>query len=151
MHEALVKSCAGEANRWPEVAPSVFWAERVTTRKTTGFSPYYMAHGVEPILPFDLTEVTFLVLVDLSEMSTTALVAHRVRQLQKCPVDLALIHERVVQARYASAKQFTERYCHMIKDFNFEPGAFVLVRNSRVERELDQKTKPRYLGPMVVI
>ena len=39
----------------------------------------------------------------------------------------------------------------MIKDFNFEPGAFVLVRNSRVERELDQKTKPWYLGPMVVI
>lgn len=110
-----------------------------------------MAHGVEPILPFDLAEATFLVLVDLLEMSTTALVAHRAHQLQKCPVDLALIHERVVQARYASAKQFTERYCHMIKDFNFEPGAFVLVRNSRVERELDQKTKPRYLGPMVVI
>ena len=27
VHKALVKSCAGEANWWPEVAPSVFWAE----------------------------------------------------------------------------------------------------------------------------
>lgn len=31
------------------------------------------------------------------------------------------------------------------------PGALVLVRNSRVEKELDQKMKPRYLGPMVVV
>ena len=86
----------------------MFWAERVTTQKATGFSPYYMAHGVEPLLPFDLAKVMFLVPVDASEMSTAALIAHRARQLQKHPEDLALIHERVIQAHYASVKQFTE-------------------------------------------
>ena len=38
-----------------------------------------------------------------------------------------------------------------IKDFDFHPGSLVLVRNSKVEKELNRKTKPRYLGPMVVL
>jgi len=39
VREALMKSCAGEATRWSEAAPSIFWAERVTTHKATGLSP----------------------------------------------------------------------------------------------------------------
>jgi len=110
-----------------------------------------MAHGVEPLLPFDLAEATFLVPIDSPGMSTTELIAHRARQLQKRPEDLARIHERVLQAWYASAKHFAERYRHTMRDFDFAPGALVLVRNSCVEKELDRKTKPRYLGPMVVM
>ena len=151
VREALVKACEGEASRWSEVAPSVFWAERVTTHKATGHSPYYMAHGVEPLLPFDLVEATFLVPIETPVMSTMELIAHRARQLQKRAEDLARIHDRVLQARYASAKHFVERFRRTVRDFDFAPGALVLVRNSRVEKELDRKTKPRYLGPMVVV
>ena len=32
-----------------------------------------------------------------------------------------------------------------------QDGDLVLVRNSRVEKELDQKTNPRYLGPFEVL
>ena len=151
VREALMKSCAGEATRWSEFAHSVFWAEHVTMHKSTGFSPYYMAYGVEPLLPFDLAEAMFLVPVDSLEMTTMELIAHRARQLQKRPEDLARIHERVLQARYTSAKHFAEQYRRTMKDFDFAPGALVLVCNSRVKRELDRKTKPRYLGPMVVV
>ena len=48
---------------------SIFWLKKrglmpgltVTTRKSTGHTPFYMTHGVEPILPFDITLATFLV------------------------------------------------------------------------------------------
>jgi hypothetical protein len=33
---------------------------------------------------------------------------------------------------------------------SFAPGDLVLVRNTQVEKELNRKTKPRYLGPFVV-
>ncbi|KIJ11569.1 hypothetical protein PAXINDRAFT_26204, partial [Paxillus involutus ATCC 200175] len=33
----------------------------------------------------------------------------------------------------------------------FSPGSLVLVRNSRVKKELNRKTKPQYTGPMVVL
>ena len=39
----------------------------------------------------------------------------------------------------------------LVKDFDFEQGQVVLYRNRRVEKEANQKSKPRYLGLMVVI
>jgi len=48
-------------------------------------------------------------------------------------------------------KQY-ERDCKaVIKDYKFEPGSLVLVRNTAVESSLDKKMKPRYFGPMVVV
>ncbi|KAI5999602.1 hypothetical protein EDD15DRAFT_2362878 [Pisolithus albus] len=103
------------------------------------------------VLPFDLAEATFLAPFEADSYSTTDLIANRARQLQKRPNDLATIHDRVLKARFASAKDFAACFEKTIHDFDFEPGALVLVRNSRIEKELDRKTKPCYLGPMVVV
>jgi hypothetical protein len=73
---------------WPTVAPHTFWVDRATTRKSTGHIPFYMAHGIEPILPFDIT------LADIAKpLFTDELLAIRTRQLQKREEDLAAIHE----------------------------------------------------------
>jgi transposase InsO family protein len=45
--ESIVKACDSDITRWPTVAPHVFWADRVTVQKDTGFSPFYMAHGID--------------------------------------------------------------------------------------------------------
>ena len=47
--------------------------------------------------------------------------------------------------------QFLKTHGRLVKDFDFEPGRIVLYRNTRVEKEASRKSKPRYLGPMVVI
>jgi hypothetical protein len=44
-------------------------------RKATGFSPFYMAHGVEPILPFDITLATFLIPNLVKPLTTNELIA----------------------------------------------------------------------------
>ncbi|TFK16667.1 hypothetical protein FA15DRAFT_549737, partial [Coprinopsis marcescibilis] len=38
-----------------------------------------------------------------------------------------------------------------IKNFDFQPGALVLVRNSKLDSMIGHKTKPRYVGPMLVV
>jgi hypothetical protein len=78
-----MKSCDGEEAHWPHTAHSVFWAERVTIQRSTGLSPYFMVHGIEPLFPFDLTEATFLVPIpDTDRISTSALLAFHAQQLQ---------------------------------------------------------------------
>jgi hypothetical protein len=150
VREAIMKSAEGDERKWYKVVHSVFWAERVTILKSCGMSPYFMVHGVEPLFPFDITEATFLVsLPDQDEFSSTDLIAWRARQLQKRAEDIQDMEEKVLKARYASIKHFVAS--HKITDHDFEPGALVLVRNSRVEAELNRKTKPRYLGPMIVL
>jgi hypothetical protein len=54
--EAIIKVCDREEIKWATTTHAVFWAERITTHKALGHSAYYMAHGVEPLLPFDLAE-----------------------------------------------------------------------------------------------
>ena len=152
VRKAIVKSCKGVESHWPHTIHSVFWAEQITILRSTGVSPYFMAHGVEPLFPFDLAEATFLVpLLDANSSSTSELIAWHERQLQKCQEDLDTICDRVLMARFTSIKHFKAAFKSWIKDFDFRPGSLILVRNSKVEKELNCKTKPRYLGPMVVL
>ncbi|KAH9841012.1 uncharacterized protein C8Q71DRAFT_701763 [Rhodofomes roseus] len=114
-------------------------------------SPYRIAHGVEPTLPFDLAEATYLGESPEAMLSTEELISMRARHLLKRKEDLSRIHERVVAARYRSVRQFIKKNQHVIKDYDHQAGDVVLVRNSQIEMEHDRKAKRRYLGPMVVV
>jgi len=148
VRDSIFKACDGDSSRWPAVAPFTFWADRTTICKSTGFSPFYMAHGVEPTLPFDITQATFLVPDLTHPLSTEDLIAARTRQLQKRPADLAAIHDRIRASRHASVCQFEKQYANTICDYDFTLGSLVLVRNTHPNMD---KMKPRYLGPMVVL
>ncbi|KAJ2911441.1 hypothetical protein MD484_g8972, partial [Candolleomyces efflorescens] len=151
VREALIKAAGGDESKWPVVAPSVFWAERITIQKATGYSPYYIAHGIEPLLPFDLAEGTLMLPAPNSTLSTTDLIAYRARMLQKRPEELDRVRRVLHKARMDSAQKFAESHRETIRSFDFSPGTLVLVRNSRVDSSIGYKTKPRYLGPMVVV
>jgi hypothetical protein len=84
-------------------------------------------------------------------MSTTELIALRAHQLQKRPEDLDTIQDCVIKARFTSIRQFKKKYANTIHAYQFAPSDLVLVRNSRIEASLDRKTKPRWIGPMVIV
>jgi hypothetical protein len=151
VREAIMKTCRGNKSKWQEVLPQVFWAERVTIRKSTGYSPYFLAHGVHPLLPFDILESTFLAPKQDFGISTEELVALRARQLAKQPEDLEEMRSKVAKSRQRNIEQFEKQHGSRIIDFDFKSGALVLVCNTRIEESLNRKTKPRYLGPMVVV
>jgi hypothetical protein len=151
IQESIVKACEGDISKWPTIAPFAFWADRATTRKSTGHSPFYMAHRIEPVLPFDITLATFLVPNIANPLSTVELIATRTRQLQRCEDNLTEIHSNVLKSRFESVCQFERQYKNTICDFDFRPGALVLIQNLSVETDLSRKAKPRYVGPMVVV
>jgi hypothetical protein len=141
----------GDERRWTAVAPSVFWAERVAIQKATGSSPYYLAHDIEPLLPFDLAEGTYTVSPPQDKCSTEEIIAYRARMPQKRPENLKRVQVTLHRARIETSKQFEDKYKNTIRNFDFAPGTFVLVRNSNVDASIGYKTRPRYLGPMVVV
>jgi hypothetical protein len=110
-----------------------------------------MAHGVEPIMPFDIVEATYLVPQLNRPMNTTELIALRAIQLRKRDTDIEQMKKRVWTARKQSAEEFTRKFEKNIREYDLPPGKLVLVRNSRVEMDLGRKWKPRYLGPYVVV
>ena len=69
-----------------------------------------MAHGVEPILPFDITLATILVPDLIESLTTDELITIRARQLEKCQDDLATIHTHILKSRFASAQHFERQH-----------------------------------------
>jgi hypothetical protein len=151
IRDSLVKACNGDISQWPTLAHHVFWSDRVTTRRSTNHTPFFIAHGTEPLLPFDITEATFLLPDIPVQIPTSTLIAIRARQLAKREEDLAHIHTRILKSRFASIKDFERRFANTIHDHDFPPGSLVLVLNKKIEPASNAKCKPRYFGPMVVI
>lgn len=152
MREALVKACEGHISRWPKMLPAAVFADRVTISSVTGYSPFELLHATKPVLPFDLTEATFLVEGFYSGMTTAELLALRIRQLQMHPRDIARAAETIRKARFASKAQFEKRFRHKLQKEDYGNGELVLVRNVRLENTFvsTSKTDDRYVGPYEV-
>jgi hypothetical protein len=151
VRQALFKAVDGEENQWSRAVYSVFWAERITVRKRMGCSPYFAATGTEPLIPLDIVEATYLQPPPDSIMTTTDLIARRAIALQKRAGDLDQVHSKVYETRRKAALNFEKKHAKIIRDFNFKQGALVLLRNSAIEKSLNRKMKPRYLGPLIVV
>ena len=133
--------CHGNIKKWYEHAPYVFWADQVTTHKSTGMTLFYTAYGVKPLLPFDIMEATFLIAKFSKQLSTANLLTIHARMLQKHDKDLAKIHDCVLAARYASTQEFKKKNINCIVDYDFEAGELVLVLNKKIEPNVSQKCK----------
>ena len=95
----------------------MFWANRVTIHQSTGYSPFFMAHGVEAVLPFDIAEATYLFPPLDTPASTEDLIAHCVKQLLKWPKDLRDMEDWVLKAHKLSAAQFVSCFASTIIDY----------------------------------
>ena len=84
-------------------------------------------------------------------MDTAELLAARIQQLCKKPEDLEKAAAVLKQTRLRSKSQFERRFHTRLCHSHYEEGTLVLVRNSAVEKEMDRKSKPRYLGPYQVV
>ena len=47
--------------------------------------------------------------------------------------------------------RFSCEHATKICDYNFPSGSLVLMWNTRFEKSLNRKMRPRYIGPMIVV
>ncbi|KAJ3978542.1 hypothetical protein F5890DRAFT_1422530, partial [Lentinula detonsa] len=116
-----------------------------------GASPYFLSHGVHPLLPLDVEEATFLLPPPTSVLTTTDLLARRAQELQKRVSDLEAMRLRVTSNRLEWIRKQSLKYERSIVDHNFQPGALVLARNTRIAKTFTAKNHMRYMGPLIVI
>ncbi|KZT20071.1 hypothetical protein NEOLEDRAFT_1076409 [Neolentinus lepideus HHB14362 ss-1] len=116
-----------------------------------GCSPYFTVTGAHPLIPLDIVEATYLQPPPDSILSTTDLIARRAIALQKWDEQVECLHHRVLQHRVEAARCFEKEHMHTIRDFDFKRGDLVLIRNTAIEKSLNHKMRPRYLGPLIVV
>ncbi|KDR82302.1 hypothetical protein GALMADRAFT_33368, partial [Galerina marginata CBS 339.88] len=153
LRESILKSCQTTGitvDRWTEKLAEALFADRITISRVTGFSPYQLLHGTDPILPLDLAEATFMAEGFHPNMTTSELLALRMRQLSKHPDDVARAAQTLKKARFESKEQFEKRFIRRMSRVTYKKGELVLVRNTQIEMSHNRKHKVRYLGPYIV-
>ena len=98
------------------MAPLIFGANQVTICWSIGYSPFFMAHSVEVVLPFDIVEATYLLHPLNAPASTKNLIVCHTQQLQRCLEDLHDMSARVLKARKQSAAKFVKHFPSTIQD-----------------------------------
>ncbi|KAI5823907.1 hypothetical protein K523DRAFT_195730, partial [Schizophyllum commune Tattone D] len=153
LREAISKVCADSPETWPSKLPLALFADRITVSSVTGFSPYQLLHGTDPILPMDLAESTFMVQGFKLGMSTSDLLALRIRQLERLKTDVQRAAKTLHKARFISKGQFERRFQKKLLSEDYKPGQLVLLRNQTAENKISAEAKvaSRFLGPYAVV
>lgn len=151
IRQSLYKATGGNPTKWYWFFPQMCWADRATVRRGTGCSPFFMVTGAHPTLPLDIEEATWLVEIPGRVLSRAELVGYRAQALAKHFTHVERMRERVTAEKRAAVKRYEEVNENTIKDYDFQPGDLVLIRNTVVEKSLNTKMAARYLGPVIVI
>jgi len=102
-----------------------------------GCLPYFATTRTQPLLPFDIAEVNYLLPVPEAVLSTTDLIVRCAVALQKRRSQLALLQDKVHSARLNMAARFEKEHAHTVRNFNFKLGDLVLVRNTAIQKALN--------------
>jgi hypothetical protein len=152
IRQMLYKATGPENTRhWYWFLHAVLWADRVSVRKRLGCSPYFMLTGAHPILPLDAQEATWLVDPPTGIMTEEEMIGMRARALAKHRIHVEQMRKRVDQDKLKRLQAYEKDFEAVIKDYKFQPGDLVLMRNTAIEKSLDKKMKARYNGPMIVV
>lgn len=52
-HQSIIDALAKLGPHWVEHLLAILWADRVTTRRSTGFAPYKLVFGQDCVLPVE--------------------------------------------------------------------------------------------------
>ncbi|KAE8217194.1 hypothetical protein CF319_g8657 [Tilletia indica] len=144
--EGLLRAAHDDRERTASYLPYVLWADRITTRRTTGYSPFELVYGMEPTLPMDIEFQTFLLFNWTSIATTAELIAARTRQLKRRMDDLHLAKLRLDHSRAQGRSYADDRNAHRLRG-PIPAGQMVIISNpTHAERGQD-----RWLGPYKVL
>jgi hypothetical protein len=126
--------------RWMKELPSVVWSLRTTPSWATGFTPFFLVHGAEAILPTDL-EYGFPRTRAYADQSNRSNRKDSLDQLEEAR-DMALLHS----ARY---QQSLRRYhARGVRSRDLQMGDLVL--RLRQDARGRHKLTPPWEGPFVI-
>ena len=150
LKQMLYKAIKEDVRKWAWYLHYVMWTDRITIRKGTGCSSYFMVTGTYPTISLDIIEAMWLVKYPEKMLSREELIRLQAMGLAKHVAYVEEIREKVTKEKIKKTLQLERDLQHKIEKFDLGPGSLVLVKNSAIKMLADRKMKPRYLGSMVV-
>jgi hypothetical protein len=136
----MTNVCSGYPQRWPSFVPQVLLAMRSRIHSTTGYSPFYLLYGLNPILPGDHLPIDINDFSNLEDpVEYTARELEALGQARGAACYRTIEQAKRMKARYDSnerVRQYTP----------FEVGTYVRKRNHD-----ESKYQYPWQGPFIVL
>jgi hypothetical protein len=124
--DTLVKMCGQSGGKWREYLPLVLFPDRISTKRTTGFTPYGIIFGQLPVLPVGLEMDTYLGVDWLAISTTEELLEARTNQLERKDEIIEEAHQKLLKARENSVRYWDRKIAARLRN-PLDPGDLVLV------------------------
>ena len=122
------------------------FADRISTKRTTGHTLFELQFGKPAVLPVDL-EIRSYLSVDWTTVKTTSdLLSIRADQLAQREENIEKAKEKLKKSREQSVKYWDKRLAHRIQQ-PLSPGDLVLVYNKALKNQWGLLFKNRWNGP----
>ncbi|OMJ26287.1 hypothetical protein AYI69_g4028 [Smittium culicis] len=147
--DALSKYCEENYSDWELMLPKVLWADRVTVKRTTGYSPYELVYGRECLLPVEYNYSTWFTLPWKESMTTEELLVIRMKQLSEKEEFLKEASKGIINSRNKAKEYFESN--HRIRSEILKPGTLVLLHNTHLLKSTANKLRNRWRGPYKIL
>lgn len=129
---------------------AAMWADRVATKRTTGYSPYYLLYRTPHLFPYSITDHTWYTIDWHKIQSTKDLIAMRAKRIKGMNLGRSKAAKSNLRARIRAAEDYAKRNKHRLVTGIYRVGKMVLV--SQNELTLDRtyvgtKAADRWAGP----
>ena len=122
----------------------VLFADRISTKRSTGYSPYELILGQPPILTIDLELETFFGIDWASVESTQDLLLARVQQLENRDSTLQMAHQKLMDTRKNSVDYWNNK---KTTRQTLKKGQLVLVYNKSLDSQYGKLFENKWNGP----
>ena len=145
---SLSKYCKNDHSAWARHLPLVLWADRISVRRTTGYSAFELLYGRDCMLPVELSLASWSVVDWEGEVeSREDLLLARMRQL-----DERAVKETRAAIELERSRKGNKAYFDQNKNIRTQPlqvGDLVLLHNTKTAtaRMTDFKFNDKWQGP----
>ncbi|MBW0485547.1 hypothetical protein O181_025262 [Austropuccinia psidii MF-1] len=142
--------CGENGGKWKKYLPLVTLAERISTKRTTGFSTFELQFEQLPVVKTDIEKKTFLA-VKWHKLSTTEeLLEGRDKELEGKEEMRRKAAEKLQKTSQDSMKYWDRRMANQLRS-PLKPGDLVLVYSKAIETNWAPLFTNKWNGPYRVI
>jgi len=124
---SIWKLCGKAKHKWSKWVYPAMWADRVTTRRATGYSPYYLLYGKPHLFPFNIRDKTWYTINWHNVETTEDLLTIRALQIHKMKAHRKQAASTNKKQRVAAAEGHAIRNARRLIAGDYNPGEFVIV------------------------
>lgn len=147
---AVLRCCGDKPSRWPDFLHAALFAARTTVSRTTGYTPFFLMYGQEALLPFDLTDRSWYALDWDTVRTTEDLLTLRTKQIGRRDEHLGPASAEATRTRQKAIDNYMKKNEKRLVNGDYEPGTWVLVHETWLDRQLGNKGHLRFAGPYIV-